>query len=250
MHRPGGSISGKVALITGASRGIGRAIAVMLARQQVHCILIARDVGKLQEVASLCAAEGTPARVMACDLLDHAQCRKTIQDAARPSAANAPQGIDFVINNAGVYKSRPFGGGEAADDDRMIDTNVKGMLHVCRHALPYLAQSQQAAIVNISSIAGVRTVAGEAVYVASKHAMMGFTGALFEEVRERGIKVSAVCPGIVATQMAENRGVNLTRALQPEDVADAVNYVLHASLVACPTQILLEPQRDPLHVAR
>ena len=160
--------------------------------------------------------------------------------------ADNARGIDFLVNNAGLYTVGEFTQGAEVDDDRLLDTNIKGMMHMCRHALPYLRKSKHAAIVNIASMAGVRAIAGEAVYAASKHAVVGFTQALFQEVREFGIKVSAVCPGLVATQMAENRSATLSKALRPEDVAAAVKYILEAPPVACPTQICLEPQRDPM----
>jgi NADP-dependent 3-hydroxy acid dehydrogenase YdfG len=124
--------------------------------------------------------------------------------------------------------------------------NIKALMHLTRHALPHLMRQPRSAVVNISSIAGKMGFAGGGAYCASKHAVMGFSEAVFEDVREHGVKVCAICPGYVRTELISARGgLDAAKMLQPEDVADAVLYVARCADTACPTEIVLRPQRTP-----
>jgi NADP-dependent 3-hydroxy acid dehydrogenase YdfG len=114
-----------------------------------------------------------------------------------------------------------------------------------RHILPQMVSRQSGVIINISSLSGRNTGAGNAIYAASKHALNGFSGCLYEDVREIGIKVSTIMPGFVETDLTENLGMTSRNMIQPEDVANCVEYVLSASAHCCPTEIVLRPQLRP-----
>jgi 3-oxoacyl-[acyl-carrier protein] reductase len=133
-----------------------------------------------------------------------------------------------------------------ADWDRTLATCLRAPMVLTRLVLPDMLAHGRGAIVNIASIAGKQGRGGEAAYAASKFGLIGFTQSLFEEVRDHGIKVVAICPGLVDTELIpQNRRVDRAKFLQPADIAEAVHDVLTSPLRACPTEIVLEPQYDP-----
>jgi len=210
-------LTGRVALITGASRGIGASIARNLAGHGVRLGLASRsgdDLGMDDVVA------------MPCDVRDQAALR-----AAAAATAERFGGIDILIVNAGVGAYGPFL--DLPDDqlEEMIDVNVKGALYAVRATLPYLLKSEAAEIVTIASEAGRRGLPNEAVYCASKFAQVGLTRALDHELREQGVRCTNVCPGGVATDFAMGRGRTpnmpaLDGMMRPDDVAEIVEFVL------------------------
>ena len=210
-------LTGRVALITGASRGIGASIARNLAGHGVRLGLASRsgdDLGMDDVVA------------MPCDVRDQAALR-----AAAATTAERFGGIDILIVNAGVGAYGPFL--DLPDDqlEEMIDVNVKGALYAVRATLPYLLKSEAAEIVTIASEAGRRGLPNEAVYCASKFAQVGLTRALDHELREQGVRCTNVCPGGVATDFAMGRGRTpnmpaLDGMMRPDDVAEIVEFVL------------------------
>jgi len=118
-------------------------------------------------------------------------------------------------------------------------------MRATRLALPYITRSEHGAVIFIASMAGKVAYGMNPAYVASKHGLVGFAGSVFEDVRERGIKVCAICPGLVSTAVTADIGLDLAKAIQPDDVAAAVRFVLTFPPSACPTEILLSPQRNP-----
>jgi NADP-dependent 3-hydroxy acid dehydrogenase YdfG len=211
------SLEGRVALITGASRGIGAATARLLHGAGVRVGLASRsgdDVG-------LSGALGVVA-----DVRDAASI-----GAAADAVADHFGGIDILVVNAGVGAYGPIL--DLADDhlEEMIDVNVKGAIYAVRAALPHLMRSSAADLVTVASEAGRRGLPYEAVYCASKFAQVGLTAALDHELREHGIRCTNVCPGGVATDFAMGRGrtpdmPQLAGMMRPEDVAEAVLFVL------------------------
>ncbi len=211
------SLEGRVALVTGASRGIGAAVAKALDAQGVKLGLASRSGDDL-------GIDGAVAR--ACDV------RKP-DDLAALAAETAERhgGIDILVANAGVGAYGPFLDLPADHLEEMIDVNVKGTLYAARAALPYLIESDAADLVTLASEAGRRGLPFEAVYCASKFAQVGFTRALDHELREQGVRCSNVCPGGVATEFAMGRGrtpdmPQLAGMMTPEDVAEVVVFVL------------------------
>jgi len=210
-------LQGRTALVTGASRGIGAAVARVLDADGVNLGLASRsgdDLGIESAVA------------MSVDVRDRAGLEELAAETAQRFG-----GIDILVINAGVGSYGPFH--ELAPDEMedMIDVNVKGALYSVHAALPYLLQSKAADIVTLASVAGLRGLPFEAVYSASKFAQVGLTRALDHELREQGVRCSNVAPGGVATDFAMGRGrtrdmPELKGMMRPEDVAEVVRFVL------------------------
>jgi 3-oxoacyl-[acyl-carrier protein] reductase len=211
------TLEGKAALVTGASRGIGRAVAQQLAAAGVGLGLASRsgdDLGLDDAVARPCDVRN-PA-----DL--EAIAGETVDRFGR---------LDILVVNAGVGAYGPFLELSPEHLEEMIDVNVKGTLYAVRAALPHLLESGEADLVTIASEAGRRGLPLEAVYCASKFAQVGFTRALDHELRERGVRCTNICPGGVATDFAMGRGrtpemPELSGMMSADDVADVVLFAL------------------------
>ena len=211
------TLEGKAALVTGASRGIGRAVAQLLAAAGVGLGLASRsgdDLGLEDVVARPCDVR-SPA-----DL--EAIVGETVDRFGR---------LDILVANAGVGAYGPFLELSPEHLEEMIDVNVKGTLYAVRAALPHLLESGEADLVTIASEAGRRGLPLEAVYCASKFAQVGFTRAMDHELRERGVRCTNICPGGVATDFAMGRGrtpemPELAGMMSAEDVAEVVLFAL------------------------
>ncbi len=211
------SLEGKAALVTGASRGIGRAVAQSLAAAGVSLGLASRsgdDLGLDDVVAR------------PCDVREPADLERIVGDTVARFGR-----LDILVANAGVGAYGPFLELPPEQLDEMIDVNVKGTIYATRAALPHLLESEEGDLVTIASVAGLRGLPLEAVYCASKFAQVGFTSALDHELRERGVRCTNICPGGVATDFAMGRGrtpemPELAGMMSPEDVAEVVVFAL------------------------
>ena len=211
------SLDGKVAIVTGASGGIGAAVARQLAERGVRLGLASRsgaDLGLADAVA------------MPCDVRDPAQL-ETLTEATVSRFGR----LDILVANAGVGAYGPFLDLSPEFLDEMIDVNLKGTIYAVRAALPYLIESGEADIVTLASEAGRRGLPYEAVYCASKFGQVGFTRALDHELREQGVRCTNVCPGGVATEFALEPGRGrtpeaLAGMMSADDVAEVVMFVL------------------------
>ncbi|MEM6580642.1 MAG: SDR family oxidoreductase [Pseudomonadota bacterium] len=231
-------------LITGASRGIGRAIALALADEGHNLFLLARDERALDECAMAASDKGAEVDFVAGDLAD-----KTYTDRAVSRAEETFGAVDVLINNAGTAMHQPV---QALDMDKwrqIMDVNLDAAVYMSSKLVPQMVARRAGAVINISSISSRITSAGSAMYCASKHALNGFTGCLFEDVREYGIKVSTIMPGFVDTALTQGAGLVGEKMIRAEDVAEAVRYVLSSSAACCPTEIVLRPQHSPLRGA-
>ena len=217
-----GKLAGKVALITGASAGIGRASALALAQEGANIVLTARRQKRLEELeAAVQQAGGKAARVVG---------DATQEETARRCVAVATQTfgtLDILINCVGVGNYKNLVDTSATEYDEMMDTNVRSTFLFTRHAVPVMIQQGSGTILMISSMAGIYGFAGEAVYCATKFAQVGFAQALDKELRPYGIKVGVICPGGVKTEFALGKGrteqsVAASGMLEAEDVASAV----------------------------
>jgi NADP-dependent 3-hydroxy acid dehydrogenase YdfG len=211
------ALNGKVALVTGASRGIGAAVARALAAEGVRLALASRSGDDL-------GIDGALAR--ACDVRRPDDLESLVAEAVERHGR-----LDILVVNAGVGAYGPFLELDPEHMEEMIDVNVKGTLYAVRAALPHLLESGEADIVTLASEAGRRGLPLEAVYCASKFAQVGFTRALDHELREHGVRCTNVCPGGVATDFAMGRGrtpemPELEGMMSAEDVAEVVLFVL------------------------
>ncbi|HUH20231.1 MAG TPA: SDR family NAD(P)-dependent oxidoreductase [Gaiellaceae bacterium] len=211
------TLEGKAALITGASRGIGRAVAQQLAAAGVGLGLASRSGDDL-------GLDGVVARP--CDVRNPADLEAIVGETVDRFGR-----LDILVANAGVGAYGPFLELSPEHLEEMIDVNVKGTLYAVRAALPHLIESGEADLVTIASEAGRRGLPLEAVYCASKFAQVGFTRALDHELRERGVRCTNICPGGVATEFAMGRGrtpemPELAGMMSGEDVAEVVLFAL------------------------
>ena len=219
------------AVITGASRGIGRAAAEALAKQGFRTALIYRNSGTAAEkLVSQLRERGTDAECYACDVSSFSQVKDVSEKILRRFGR-----VDVLVNNAGISQIRLFTDITEKDWDRMFDVNVKGIFNCCRHFLPQMISRKSGKIVNISSMWGIQGASCEVHYSASKAAVIGFTKALAQEVGPSGITVNCVAPGVIDTDMnAELNGedrkrlsdeIPLERIGTPGDVADMIAFL-------------------------
>jgi 3-oxoacyl-[acyl-carrier protein] reductase len=218
----GNKLHGKVAVITGASAGIGHACARALAGEGAHLVLTARRKERLEKLKQESEAAGNKAVIVTGDAREEETAVKTVQ-----AALDSFGRIDILINNTGAGNYRNLVNTSAAEYDEMMDTNVRSTFLFTRHTVPVMLKQKSGTILMISSMAGVYGFGGEAVYCMTKFAQVGFAQALDRELRESGTKVGAICPGGVKTEFAIGKGrteqsVKASNMLDAEDVAGVV----------------------------
>lgn len=217
----GQSLQGKVAIITGAARGIGKAAAIALAKEGVHIGLLARTEARLKEVAAELQGLGVKAAYAVVDVSSQDQVEAGIEAITKELGT-----ADILINNAGVATFGTVMEMDPSEWKRMIDINLLGTYYVTRAVLPQLIEKNGGDIINISSTNGLNGAATASAYSASKFAVMGFTESLAQEVRRNNIRVSALTPSTVATDLALDLNLikenNDTKFIQPEDLAEFI----------------------------
>ena len=238
-------LTGKVALITGASAGIGQACARALAQEGAHLVLTGRRQERLDQLKQEAKKAGTEAISVIGDAREESTAIKTVE-----AATQAFGRIDILINNAGMGNYKNLIDTSAEEYDDLMDTNVRSTFLFTRHTVPVMLKQKQGTILMISSMAGVYGFAGEAVYCATKFAQVGFAQALDKELRTQGIKVGVICPGGVKTEFALGRGrteegVSQSNMLDPEDVAGAVllacTQAPHSRIIEIRLRTMAEP---------
>lgn len=229
----------KTILITGASRGIGQACALELATHNTHLILTATKTENLIQTQKQCEQKGAKVSIFALDLAQTSEIKAFSQNLYQEVGA-----IDVLINNAGIWIEKPFLEGEMDEWDTALDVNLKSVIHLTRYTLEHM--HDDASLIFIASTASKRTYGGGTNYCAAKYGLLGFTGSLFEDVRERGIKVCSIFPGVVNTDMhAQDEKLEKEKMIQSEDIAKAVSYVLSTPSNICPTELVIQPQKSP-----
>ncbi|WP_132745232.1 3-ketoacyl-ACP reductase [Scopulibacillus darangshiensis] len=214
------SLKGKIAFVTGAGRGIGRATAIALAKEGVSVGLLARTETALKEVAKEIESYGVKAAFAAADVSSQEQVEQAIEE-----VTNGLGPADILINNAGTGK---FGSVLEFDPEewkRIIDVNLMGPFYVTRAVLPQLIEKNGGDIINISSTSGLRGTAGSSAYSASKFGLLGLTESLTQEVRKHNIRVMALTPSMVATDLVfkDNKPEDSEeKYMQPEDLAEVI----------------------------
>ncbi len=214
------SLQGKKALVTGAGKGIGKAIALALAAEGVDVALLGRNTANLEAVAAQVKALGVQAAVVSADISDRTSVEMAIHQIQGSFGA-----IDILINNAGIAAFGKFLELEPETWENIIQVNLMGVYYATRAVLPGMIERKSGDIINISSTAGQRGAAATSAYSASKFAVLGLTESLMQEVRKHNIRVTALTPSTIATDMAIE--LNLTdgnpeKVMQAEDLAELV----------------------------
>lgn len=228
-----------VALVTGATEGIGRAIAIALGRAGYRVGVCARTPARLAALQAELAALGIQTAGLPTDVGDPGQVAACVADVAGRLGP-----VEVLVNNAGVLHMKPFEQLTLAEWDETMATNLRGLYLMTREVLPPMRAARRGAIVNIASLAGRNGVAGGTAYAASKHAVLGFSRSLMLEVRKDDVRVVTICPGSVDTALIREQGMlqpRLDRILQPEDVADTVLAALALPARALVSELDLRP---------
>ncbi len=218
-----GRLDGKVTIVTGGSRGIGRAIALALGREGAAVVLAARSMERLGEVADLVRKAGGRGEPVVTELTDEGSIRRLVQ-VTRDTFGR----LDILVNNAGTTHSARLEETRTEDLDRCWAINARAPFLLCREALPLLRQAESGYIINISSVVGVKGYPLQSAYTASKHAVRGMSIALAEELRGTNIRVHVLCPGAVATSMVQNvrPDIKPEDLIQPDEIAELVLYLV------------------------
>lgn len=236
----GTRLAGQAALITGASRGIGLAIARRLAGLGAAIGLCGRNQRSLEAAADVLRRSGARVHAEAADVSRASDAAWLV---AHAEAALGP--IDILVNNAGIGIFGPAHERSEADWDAVLDTNLKGVFLVSCAVAPSMIRRRTGHIVNISSLAGKNTFAGGGIYCASKWGLQGLSGCMAEDLRAHGIRVSLVCPGSVATDFSPHAGRDPGKLLQPDDVAHAVAMLVTQAPTSFISEVQLRPVQKP-----
>ena len=236
------SLNGKTALVTGASRGIGRAIALRLAEDGANvAVIYAGSADKAEAVVNEITALGVNAKAYRCNVADSAAVNETVK-----AVTNDLDKIDILVNNAGITRDGLMLRMKDEDFDAVLDTNLKGAFNMIRACYSGFIRKKSGRIINISSVSGIMGNAGQANYSASKAGVIGLTKSVARELASRGITCNAVAPGFIQTDMTENLGDNnpllnsipMGRMGKPEDIAAAVAFLASDSAAYITGEVL------------
>ena len=236
------SLNCKTALVTGASRGIGRAIALRLAEDGANvAVIYAGSADKAKAVVNEITALGVNAKAYRCNVADSAAVNETVK-----AVTNDLGKIDILVNNAGITRDGLMLRMKDEDFDAVLDTNLKGAFNMIRACYSGFIRKKSGRIINISSVSGIIGNAGQANYSASKAGVIGLTKSVARELASRGITCNAVAPGFIQTDMTENLGatnpllnsIPLGRMGKPEDIAAAVAFLASDSAAYITGEVL------------
>ncbi|PYS50590.1 MAG: short-chain dehydrogenase [Acidobacteria bacterium] len=236
------NLNGKVAIVTGSTKGIGRAIAEALVRESLNVCVSARKADEVEQaVRELSdAGEGNVTGVV-CDVRDYDEVKALVEHTVSEFG-----GVDVLVNNAGIGIFGRVDETEPEDFRSVIETNLFGVFYCCREAIPRMKRRGGGYIINISSLAGTNAHPQMAVYNASKFGLNGFSEALMQEVRHDGIKVSYIMPGSVNTNFGgDEPDETKSWQLQPSDIARVVVDLLHHDDRSLPSRVEIRPSRPP-----
>ncbi len=232
----------KVAIITGGSKGIGKAVAESLLKMDATVFICARDKTRLRQATKDLERFGRVSGEV-CDVRSETQIKMMLDECQRIFG-----GIDILINNAGVgFFGKTVEELEPEEFRTTLETNLFGVYYACHYAVPLLKKRGGGYIINISSLAGQNAHPKMAAYNASKFGLNGFTESLMQEVRQDNIKVSYICPGSVNTEFGDD-AISDSKAwqLQPEDISEAVLSLLRHDLRSLPSKIEIRPSKPPI----
>lgn len=235
------ALSTQVAVITGAGRGIGAAIARELSKLGVAAVLCGRNKPTLESTAQAIIKSGGKAEVIRCDVTD----LTSVENASRQIESSSGR-VDILVNNAGIGG---FGGPlhrlPPEEWDRILNTNLRGVYYMTHALAPMMIAAHSGHIINISSLAGKNALPNGAAYAASKWGLNGLSYSLAEELRGHSIRVSVICPGSTNTELSPHQGKDASKMLQPEDVAHAVTMLVTQTPQSFISEISLRPTQKP-----
>ncbi|HXN18299.1 MAG TPA: SDR family NAD(P)-dependent oxidoreductase [Candidatus Binatus sp.] len=234
------ALEGKVAVVTGASRGIGLAVARGLGGLGAKLSLCARSADKLQNVANELKSAGVEVVIVAADVTSPDDIRSLVEETKQAFGA-----IDILVNNAGIGYFGPFYEANESNWDSVLDTNLKSVFLLSKAVAKGMVERRGGHIINIASLAGKNAFAGGAIYCASKWGLLGMTECMAEDLRTYGIRVSAICPGTVATDFSPHAGKDTSKMLQPEDIAHVVGSIVTQAPQSFISEVLLRPTHKP-----
>jgi len=233
-------LADRVALVTGATRGIGKAIAQKLASMGADVSICGRDKDALQRATKDLESRGVRVHAQKADVSRHSDVTALAQATEKELGP-----ISILVNNAGIGMFGPVYEKTEEDWDRVMNTNLKGVFLVTRAVAPGMIARKSGDIINISSLAGKNTFANGALYCASKWGLQGLTACMAEDLRGFGIRVSAICPGSVATEFSGRGPKDSSKVLTAEDVAHAVAMVLTQGPQSFISEVDLRPVGKP-----
>ena len=234
------SVAGRVALVTGASRGIGLAIARRLAQMGASVGMCGRDPDRIKSAGRELQSEGANILAVPADVSHAADIESLVKETEK---ALGP--IEFLVNNAGIGYFGPTHEAAEANWDAVVDTNLKSVFLLSKAVAPGMIQRKTGHIINIASLAAKNAFAGGGIYCASKWGLLGLTQCMAEDLRPHGIRVSAICPGSVATDFSPHAGKDPRKMLQPDDIAHAVETLVTQEPQSFISEISLRPTQKP-----
>jgi len=227
--------------VTGAGRGVGKAISVSLAKAGCRVVLAARTRDQVEAVQKEILSQGGDALAIPTDLTVDEDIQRLVEESQAKWGA-----VDILINNAGWGKRAPVVGALLSDWDQTFRLNLRAPMVLAKALLPNMIAKREGAVINIGSVSGKTGEANGAAYSASKFGLIGFTQSLYEEVREHSIKVAVILPGFVDTPLIPpNRQLDRSKMIQADDIAQTVLFVLTSPATCCPVEITVRPQRNP-----
>jgi 3-oxoacyl-[acyl-carrier protein] reductase len=233
-------LEGKVAIITGATRGIGLAIAHRLANMGAKLSICARDPRGLETAANELRRDSASVFAAPVDV--------TCTDQIVTFVAHTEKSIgspELLVNNAGIGYFGPTHEASEQNWDSVLDTNLKSVFLMSKAVAPAMIERRGGHIINIASLAGKNAFRGGGIYCASKWGLLGLTECMAEDLRQYGIRVSAICPGSVATDFSPHTGKDTSKMLQPEDIAHAVEMILLQAPQSFISEVLMRPTEKP-----
>ncbi|MFW9993092.1 MAG: SDR family oxidoreductase [Candidatus Odinarchaeota archaeon] len=233
----------KVAIVTGASKGIGKAIALKFAESGMKVVLAARNVDLLNKLKERIDKLDGESLVVPTDVTDENQANALVQRTLDQYGK-----IDILVNNAGVGRFKRADEFTLEDYNHIFDINVKGVFLVTKYVVPHMLQKEYGQIINIASVAGKTGFKTGTLYSASKHAVVGYTWSLREDLKEHKIKVSVICPGSVVTEFGGKRPTRVEWAMEASDVAHAAMFLVNESDTVNTAEIIIKPRYNPREV--
>lgn len=240
-HNDSKVLSEQVAIVTGAGRGIGAAIAAKLALLGARVVLCGRTVKPLETTAAEITASGGDARPMKCDV-SSLESVQALADFVQKAFGR----VDILVNNAGIGSfTAPLHELTPEEWEKVLNTNLRGVYYCIRAFAPMMIRAKSGYIINISSLAGKNPLANGAAYAASKWGLNGLSYSVAEELRIHNVRVSVVCPGSVNTELGPHTGKNANKMLKPDDVAHVVGMLVTQAPQSFASEVLLRPTQKP-----